>query len=133
MAEHTVVVSDADLEALQAVRGVIADAAGHPARDAAIAAIDRLAKPGCSRCGATLLFSARELADGLCGPCSRAASGTSTPADLERAARAAEALSLPEPLRMSEALHLFSSKTVSCTFESPAAPLVSRSSFSVED
>jgi|KBSSwiStaDraftv2_1062776.scaffolds.fasta_scaffold00132_118 hypothetical protein len=35
-------VSDDDVRALQAIRVVIADAFGHPARDAAIAAIDRL-------------------------------------------------------------------------------------------
>lgn len=37
--------------------------------------------PVCSSCGTFLMFSARQRADGLCGPCSRKANGTQTPGD----------------------------------------------------
>lgn len=44
-------ISDADIAALVAVRSVIADAAHHPGRQAAIEAIDRLQQaPGCAEC-----------------------------------------------------------------------------------
>ncbi len=40
--------------------------------------------PACSRCGARLFYSAQARGDGLCGPCSRKANGTQSPADIAR-------------------------------------------------
>jgi len=53
-------------------------------------------RPACSRCGRELMFSSRQRGDGLCGVCSRAASGTSTPADAVHLAMD-DAQGLPRP------------------------------------
>ncbi len=50
MTTRVITISTADIAALRAIRPVVADAAGHPGRDAAIQAIDRMGKAesGCA-------------------------------------------------------------------------------------
>jgi hypothetical protein len=67
MTTRTIRISDADIDALKAIRGVVADAAHHPGRQAAIEAIDRLTgarhAPSCTCDACAVVMGTRLIVD----------------------------------------------------------------------